>query len=1028
MKCLKKAMCLLLLVALTVTTFAPLAVSAETGEGTANIDRRKIVSVVYDNSGSMKDHLRQESAKYALEMLISLLDQQDEMIVVPMNNGLSGSENLDPALNVYVDLSASNRDAECDRVVDLPYLMANGGTPYTAMGLAVDELVKRGLKDSANQWDNDPDVEHWLIILTDGAFNNTGSIGSLTDAQKIEHYIKDYPSLRTVYLALGNGAEDMSEGESAKTLSPYQVKAFSADTKKLASTMQSVANLLSGRHPLDPSYYTVSGDTLTIDVSKLDYSLMSVSVIAQNCGATVSSANYGGKSLKIEDPCIFVPDTALSMKDGFSCSVRDDQYFTDGQLTVHFSVAVAPENITVLVEPALRLEYYLECKEGDSWKRVDRQYVNEHLRAGDSIRVGYEIVENDTGIVIDREKVFQSAEGEILYVGKTYGIGEEIPVAVGSHDLAITVSVLDDAYVLRANCLCTVEENPSYYRVEVVDADSSFDPNTCKAEAVYAVYVDNRPATYEMLKNDYTISAEAVSSAGQRAQIQTKLQADGRIHADLSVPKEQFDNYHVVLTVESPFHIRRMGEHDIGYYPQTLDVSVSGVDKITCSQYGIQHNDGVFRFTLTADGDPLPFTNGLIRYRLTVGGADVTEYTSLEEGYLVWCPGAEQITELVKTSADHEVLLKVECLGNSALNDSATAVLSIVDTAYEVIAMEGGERTLDRFHLDDTPVTLYYTILRDGDPLPAEELNALLAAGEITVTGKKFGLFNLPVLTPTALRTDVETVNGTAAIAVHVERDWAKWFYHYPSMFVRNGDKPVTVSYLDLEATANAVYAPSGVFAYVWRVIVILLFIHVCLYLIGFASSKKLPRAAVLYGVASERAKLGIKYVNSSAGALVLWHLLRLIPCYGWIATRNVPDFPTWKKFFPWYDQPLPPELKSRWLGSMRLFAVHGKKYEKFGYTGVKSSKDESANTNIPVRAIDLKTASEAVVRQKIREALKKRQRQVIFEESFEDLFETNSTDSCNRVFYTDGTWYAYYQQIDGIEQVTQFLGFCNLP
>ena len=47
--------------------------------------KKKIVSVVFDNSGSMLEGNRPELAKYSLQMLVSMLGKEDELIVCPMN-------------------------------------------------------------------------------------------------------------------------------------------------------------------------------------------------------------------------------------------------------------------------------------------------------------------------------------------------------------------------------------------------------------------------------------------------------------------------------------------------------------------------------------------------------------------------------------------------------------------------------------------------------------------------------------------------------------------------------------------------------------------------------------------------------------------------------------------------------------------------------------------------------------------------------------------------------------------------------
>ncbi|MCQ2386146.1 MAG: hypothetical protein MJ078_05690, partial [Clostridia bacterium] len=122
----------------------------------------KAVAVVYDNSGSMiaASDRRQGYAEYALQSLVSLLNPQDALAVVPMTaNG--AKRYLD------VDLSSANRQA----AVDGALAFASQNYSHTTPGSSVADGVKV-LTDAYGMVRQDdltaPETDaydYWLIVL-----------------------------------------------------------------------------------------------------------------------------------------------------------------------------------------------------------------------------------------------------------------------------------------------------------------------------------------------------------------------------------------------------------------------------------------------------------------------------------------------------------------------------------------------------------------------------------------------------------------------------------------------------------------------------------------------------------------------------------------------------------------------------------------------------------------------------------------------------------------------------------------------
>ncbi|PEA53354.1 hypothetical protein CON64_18890 [Bacillus pseudomycoides] len=113
--------------------------------------RQRVVSLVYDDSGSMRNNDRWKYANYALQSLIALLDEKDTFSYVPMSH---------PAEEISVSLGNSKRQGEIDNIQTWN---EQANTPFQSVETAI-QSMKREVQVNANR-------EFWLIVLTDGAFN-----------------------------------------------------------------------------------------------------------------------------------------------------------------------------------------------------------------------------------------------------------------------------------------------------------------------------------------------------------------------------------------------------------------------------------------------------------------------------------------------------------------------------------------------------------------------------------------------------------------------------------------------------------------------------------------------------------------------------------------------------------------------------------------------------------------------------------------------------------------------------------------
>ncbi len=128
---------------------------------------KKIVSVVYDDSGSMIGD-RWSYANYSMQALIALLNEQDELYITFMSKP-----------DVSQEISLSSLQASVNMIHDMAVTRY---TPEQAIDTAVSRL------ESIDE--PDPSTQFWFIVMTDGEiFDDLESQGNVIDIQsKMDSY------------------------------------------------------------------------------------------------------------------------------------------------------------------------------------------------------------------------------------------------------------------------------------------------------------------------------------------------------------------------------------------------------------------------------------------------------------------------------------------------------------------------------------------------------------------------------------------------------------------------------------------------------------------------------------------------------------------------------------------------------------------------------------------------------------------------------------------------------------------------
>ena len=889
----------LLLAALLLLTVLPLGtVSAATEE--TSYTKNKVVSVLFDNSGSMKEAdnkevFRWEYAKYALQTLMTTLGSNDKLIITPMNKKDSWDEveNWKDSDVIEVNLGAENREAEISRVMNQTFLgtAPQGGTPEDGIAVAVQQLVNRyGMKTTAEiAADEKSENEYFLVVLTDGAFNcctaNTEA-GKITQAADFfDDDISKYASFQSIYIGFDKDALDLNQAASLQGKANFA--AYKApDTSSIGEVMKDVANRITGRYPLtvnvDPNSKTVR-----IPLSDIGFSLRTVTVMATNTNARFASASYNGSPVGTSQKASF--DTTINtMKGGFTAVLNRSSGGTFSGGEILLTLDEAPGNnavVSVLLEPALSLEPIIEVNEDGVRKTVDATYINSHMKKDETVYLSYRIVEQGTGKVIDPATVGGSTSARVTYNTKSYDIGEAITLVEGKKEIAISVSMLNGKYSLYTSFPCVVLENPNFFRIEhgVVGIK-----NPTTYETTFTVYNQNTPLTSLAALEAFSPTVTATAENGSAySNFSVTKNANGTFTVTLDVSGREYGTYTLHAAVKDSEGNPRSIDVPIGYYPTGLVLTSTGADGISKSLHAILSNQTAYQFELTAQKTKIPFTNALLSYTLTVGDVDVTKYAKVNGNVLTYAPTADSLGELAKKTGEYDVLLTVTFRGAvtetvKSNADGKTHKLTLTDTVFEVVPLEPTGK-VDRFALKKNQSTISFKVLRDGLPLSAEELQAALDDGTLYLDHSSYTSFISPVKTELSIATV-----GDAAVLT-VLPTGGHFFPVRPlvtSMLVFGNSLDIDVHYGSVSAVGVISLMEASIVSYVWRILLILYIIQLVILALTFGKVKRIPqgvfvRVPILDYEKEETELKGKVIVIKRLGLREYLILKRLIPFVG---------------------------------------------------------------------------------------------------------------------------------------------------
>ena len=351
---------------------------------------RKVISIVYDDSGSMLSEDKIANANYALQTLAALTDQEDELLITYMSDWENGA--------VKVDLN--NIDQAVDKIRKKDN--TGGDTPLESVETAADALMQ--VKDT------DPETQYCLIVLSDGMMSRTTEKKGPKDIQKLledlsQRQMPNGTQMQISYMAIGNGAVEVDDSKIAGADS------YKAPTSKdIMSVLSEISDKIAGRIRVDDADIKVVDDQTISVNSKLP--LSSISILSQGKKSVVDSASTDSqKKLNINrNVSLNSPDYAKGKKLSGSVAVidGDGDSIPAGKYTIRFSKPIDPDNLVIMYLPAVKIRIDIS-KDGKVVKNPAK------LKNGDEIDISIYPVDAGTDKEIAANRFPSGINWKITY-------------------------------------------------------------------------------------------------------------------------------------------------------------------------------------------------------------------------------------------------------------------------------------------------------------------------------------------------------------------------------------------------------------------------------------------------------------------------------------------------------------------------------------------------------------------------------------------------------------------------------------
>lgn len=742
---------------------------------------RKHVSILYDNSGSMKDKKAGETnlkwcyASYAAQVFTGLLNDTDSLSITFMDGTPLKNLNLDGIRQDAVSAVYKRTTT------------ANADTPISQIGAALTVLKEEGLREGLGE--NDAGEQYWLVLTTDGVFREDSvNLSVERVADELETILEKYPDLHVVYFGIGtqndssaSRAVDFREGSSVdKELlnclhaHPNFTAVYAENQEQIVATMQALSNQISGRYSVSNDYKIV-GNQIHIYLSGEGSPIRNIAIMAQETNAKLVSATAeDGSVLKVgREAQIRYPynteyaNVSEDTLGGYVALItgQSGEKLPKGTVTLTFSEPIDENGISLMYEPAIHIRLQVEHKTAEGqWEMVPE---NADLVEGDELRIGYSVCEDETGAVLDTTKLFGKTEATILYNGEALDKNETVTVTKGDVLLDARVSMMDGGYQISASRTLHIRL-PDVGDFTVTSAGPIELRRSEVAENIeqyieFVALLRGEPANASITeKLELKVDGDAGHLSGT-----TEKPAD---HIFRFVPRDDSCKAGT-YTVHLLYDGAEVSKEEIRILPNEVTYSAEAGQSISIMSNHVSDNDSYVTFTVIAHRDEgdMPITADeleLFSVRSMRGGQSFNGYMGfLEEGVITFTP-----QDSAQEPGDYSVSL---WKGDQKLAETAFSVIHY-DATYTVETVISDPNTVDRFALQDNRTSACFIVYEDDVPCTPAQLEAMLGRQILVTTSLSSPFVDMDV--------SIGEVNGkTALICVPTSstRSTILRFFHY---------------------------------------------------------------------------------------------------------------------------------------------------------------------------------------------------------------------------------------------------------
>lgn len=376
----------------------------ETEEDSTFLPPKKVVSVVYDDSTSMRAFGGKlldnwATANYAMQSLTALLGTRDGLYITKMSEYTQSKE---------VDLSdKSHAINEIRNNVEWA-----DGTYLEAVVVAMNKLKLQAKEET------DENTQYWLVIVTDGdmvAYEGK-DLQILLDEYK-GHIFPNGSQLYIKYMSIGTEAIEINDDvENGLQSCPAG--------DDIVNTLNGIAKNVSGCFEFgEESSSSIEILNKRMVVLHSEIPLYNISIFSQNSNASVESAVLNEDNvmkvfesiyMEVTDPenagnnrKTFVEKKTETLKGYESKIGLSNELIPAGDYTITFSSDISEEDFVAMYQPAIGLN--LTVTENGS------EIVPENLRQGDDLVVELSAVNPISGNVIPVQNLPKDVTWEISY-------------------------------------------------------------------------------------------------------------------------------------------------------------------------------------------------------------------------------------------------------------------------------------------------------------------------------------------------------------------------------------------------------------------------------------------------------------------------------------------------------------------------------------------------------------------------------------------------------------------------------------